>query len=111
VKPQPARAPDVNLYPNMVPRSFHVTVRTKASATATPQVVDLTDSEVTAPVYDDGVEIGSLTVEKDDAANGRVKVTITQAIYDAMKRYATWRFHEGTVFDYPLIEQRLVKKA
>jgi hypothetical protein len=87
----------------MVPRSFHVTVR------ATGEVLDLTNSDVTAPVYDDGVEVGALAVEKIDAPNGKVKITITTEIYDAIGRYATWRFHEGGVFDYPLIEQRLVK--
>jgi hypothetical protein len=54
VKPEPARAPDIKLYPGMVPRS-------------------------------------------------------STEIYDAIGRYAMWRFHEGTIFDYPLIEQRLVK--
>jgi hypothetical protein len=73
VKPEPARAPDIKLYPSMVPRSFHVTVRTEG------EVLDLTNSDVTAPVY------------------------------DAIGRYATWRFHEGGVFDYPLIEQRLAE--
>jgi hypothetical protein len=103
VKPEPARAPDIKLYPNMVPRSFHVTVK------ASGEVLDLTDSEITAPVYDDGVQVGALEVEKDDPLSGRVKITITQEIYDAIGRYAIWRFHEGTVFDYPLIVQRLVK--
>lgn len=87
----------------MVPRSFHVTVRT------TGEVLDLTNSDVTAAVYDDGEQVGELEVEKVDAPNGKVKITITQAVYDAIGRYATWRFHEGGVFDYPLIEQRLVK--
>jgi hypothetical protein len=103
VKPEPARAPDIKLYPGMVPRSFHVTMRTEG------EVLDLTNSDVTAPVYDDGAPVGALEVEKVDAPNGRVKITITQAIYDAIGRYATWRFDEGGVFDYPLIEQRLVK--
>jgi hypothetical protein len=103
VKPEPARAPDIKLYPGMVPRSFHVTVK------AGGQVLDLTDSEVTAPVYDDGVEVGTPEVEKDDPLSGRVKITITTEIYDAIGRYAMWRFHEGTIFDYPLIGQRLVK--
>jgi hypothetical protein len=103
VKPEPARAPDIKLYPGMVPRSFHVTVR------AAGEVLDLTNSDVTAPVYDDGVDVGALAVEKVDAPNGRVKITITSEVYDAIGRYATWRFHEGGVFDYPLIEQRLVK--
>jgi hypothetical protein len=100
VKPEPARAPDIKLYPGMVPRSFHVTVK------AAGEVLDLTDSEITAPVYDDGVQVGALGVEKE---GGRVKITITSEIYDAIGRYAIWRFHEGTIFDYPLIEQRLVK--
>jgi hypothetical protein len=103
VKPEPARAPDIKLYPNMVPRSFHVTVK------AAGEVLDLTNIDMSAPVYDDGVAVGALEVEKNDASNGRVKITITQAVYDAIGRYAIWRFHEGTVFDYPLIEQRLVK--
>jgi hypothetical protein len=93
----------------MLPLSFHVRVRTQASAEAEPEIVDLTDSEISAPVYDDGVQVGSLTVEKDDAVNGRVKVTIPPEIYDAVGRYSTWRFHEDTTFDFPLIEQRLVK--
>ena len=60
-----------------------------------------TNSDVTAPVYDDGVAVGALEVEKVDARNGRVKITITQAVYDAIDRYATWRFHEGTVSTIP----------
>jgi hypothetical protein len=103
VKPEPARAPDIKLYPNMVPRSFHVTVR------AAGEVLDLTNSDVSAPVYDDGAQVGALEVEKVDAPNGRVKITITTVIYAAIGPYATWRFHEGGVFGYPLIEQRLVK--
>jgi hypothetical protein len=103
VKPEPARAPDIKLYPGMVPRSFHVTVK------AAGEVLDLTDSDVTAPVYDDGVEVAAMDVEKVDAPNGLVKITITQPVYDAIGRYATWLFHESGVFDYPLIEQRLVK--
>jgi hypothetical protein len=103
VKPEPARAPDIKLYPGMVPRSFHVTVQ------AAGQVLDLTNGDVSAPIYDDGVQVGALEVEKDDPLSGRVKITITQAIYDAIGRYSTWQFHEGTVFDFPLIEQRLVK--
>jgi hypothetical protein len=76
----------------MVPRSFHVTVRTKTTAeNAKPQVLDLTDSEITAPVYDDGVEVGALEVEKDDPLSGRVKITITTEIYNAIGRYAIWR--------------------
>jgi hypothetical protein len=89
VKPEPARAPDIKLYPGMVPRSFQVTVRTEG------EVLDLTNSDVTAPVYDDGAPVGALEVEKVDAPNGRVKITITQSIYDAIGRYATWRFHEA----------------
>jgi len=54
VKPEPARAPDIKLYPNMVPRSFHVTVN------AAGEVLNLTNSEVTAPIYDDGLAVGPL---------------------------------------------------
>ena len=87
----------------MVPRSFHVTVK------GAGEVLDLTNSDVSAPIYDDGVEVGALEAEKIDAPIGRVKITITQEVYDAIGRYAIWRFHEGAVFDYPLIEQRLGK--
>jgi hypothetical protein len=55
------------------------------------------------------VEVGAQDVEKVDAPNGRVKITITQAIYDAIGRYPTWRFHEGGAFDYPVIDQRVVE--
>jgi hypothetical protein len=54
-------------------------------------------------------EVAAMEVEKVDAPNCLVKITITQAVYDAIGRYATWRFHESGVFDYPLIEQRLAK--
>jgi hypothetical protein len=47
-----------------------------------------------------GTQVGALEVEKVDAPNGRVKITITTEIYDVIGRYATWRFHEGGVFDY-----------
>jgi hypothetical protein len=57
VKPEPARAPDIKLYLGMVPRSFHVTVKAG-------EVLNLTNSDVTAPVYDDGIAVGALEVEK-----------------------------------------------
>lgn len=50
----------------------------------------------------------ALGVEKGDPLSG-VKITITTEVFDVIGRYATWRFHEGTILDRPLNEQRLVK--
>jgi hypothetical protein len=36
---------------------------------AAAEVLNLTNSEVTAPVYDDGLAVGALEVEKVDAPN------------------------------------------
>lgn len=71
--------------------------------------IDITDSEILAPVLDDGEEVTSLVFEKTDPANGRVQLTINQAVYDAVGRYATWQLFELADFDYPVVEGRLVK--
>jgi hypothetical protein len=52
------------MYPGDVPFSWKVTLKDDGVP------VDITNSEIAAPVLDDGVEVGSLTVEKTDPVNG-----------------------------------------
>jgi hypothetical protein len=52
-----------------------------------------------------------MTVEKTDPVNGQVKLTFTEALYTAVGRYSTWRFREETIFNFLLLQGRLVKEA
>jgi hypothetical protein len=73
--------------------------------------VDISGSEISAPVLDDGKQVGSLEIEKVDPINGQVELTFTEALYAAVGRYSTWRFREETIFNFLLIQGRLVKEA
>ena len=73
--------------------------------------MDISNSEISAPVLDDGIQIGSLTIVKTDPANGQVRLTFTEALHAAVGRYSTWRFREETIFNFLLIQGRLVKEA
>lgn len=103
--PKPATYPDIHMYPGDVPFSWKVTLREDG------ETIDVSDSEISAAVYDDGVEVGSLTIDKTDPENGEVMLTFTEALYAAIGRYSTWRFREDTIFNFLLLQGRLVKEA
>ena len=71
--------------------------------------MDLTGSVLTAPVIDDGEELGDLLIDTTDAANGNLELTLSLALYTLLGRYSTWRLREDTVFRAPLMQGRLVK--
>jgi hypothetical protein len=100
----PAQYPDIKMYPGDVPISWLVTLRRQG------QGVDVTNSTITALVYDDGVQVGALTVEKTNPGVGEVKLTVTQAVYDAVKRYSTWRLREAPIFSAVMVQGRLDKR-
>jgi hypothetical protein len=103
--PKPATYPDIHMYRGDVPFSWKVTLKDDGVP------VDITDSEISAPVFDDGKQVGSLTVEKTDPVNGQVKLTFTEALHAAVGRYSTWRFREETIFNFLLLQGRLVKEV
>jgi len=100
----PAQYPDIRMYPGDVPISWFVTLRRQG------QGVDINNSTITAPVYDDGVEVGALTVEKTNSAIGEVKLTVTPEVYDAVNRYSTWRLREEPIFSAVMVQGRLDKR-
>jgi hypothetical protein len=71
--------------------------------------VDLTDSEVLVPVLDDRVEVSALPFERPDDVGGIVRLTIDSEAYAAVNRYSTWRLFVPALFNYPLLQGRLVK--
>jgi hypothetical protein len=103
VKPGPAQYPDIVMYEHALPITWKGTLRSEGVA------IDITDSEVLVPVLDDGEEVTSLPFEKTDPEVGEIKLTINQAVYDAVGRYSTWRLFETDHFDYPPVQGRLVK--
>jgi hypothetical protein len=40
---------------------------------------------------------------------GTLQLTIDQTVFDAVKRYSTWRLFDPAQFDYPVLQGRLVK--
>src|ERR1044072_3025736 len=100
---EPAMAPDLKLYQDDVPETFPLVIRREGVA------VDLSDSVMTATISDNDVTIGQAQIDASAAADGRVLITVPAGIYSLMKRYATLRFHEATVFQSLLMTRRLVK--
>jgi hypothetical protein len=92
------------MYPGDPPISWLVVVLRNG------EPYDITDLAISAPVYDDGVQVAELTVEKTNPLVGEARLTITSEVFDAVKRYSTWRFREDTDFRCPLIQGRLVKE-
>jgi hypothetical protein len=63
------------MYPGDVPFSWKITLKDDGVP------VDIINSEISAPVLDDGVELGRLTVEKTNPVNGQVKLTFIEALH------------------------------
>jgi hypothetical protein len=70
---------------------------------------DVSGLNFIAPLYDDGVEVGSLTVDQSDAANGQIELTLTAEVFAQVKRYSTWRLRETTMYRVPIMQGRLIK--
>jgi hypothetical protein len=104
VIPKPASYPDLTVYPGDPPVSWKVAVRENGVA------VDLTNSTMSAPVTDDGKQVGELQVDPVDLLGGVVQLTLTPEVYAAIGRYSTWRFREDTIFRFPLLQGRIVKE-
>src|SRR4051794_25211351 len=100
---EPAIAPDVKLYADDVPELVPVSV------TRGGLPVDLSFSTITATISDNGADIGSADIDMTAAEQGRLVLSIPGTIYAQMKRYATLRLHEGTIFQSLLMIRRLVK--
>jgi hypothetical protein len=103
ITPHPAQYPDIVMYEHALPISWRVYIRSNGVP------VDLTGDEVLVPVADDRVEVTELGVERIDDVAGTLQLMIDQAVYDAVNRYSTWRLFDPTLFDYPVIQGRLVK--
>lgn len=101
---EPAPYPDIDIYPGDVPISWRVTMKREG------QPLDVTNSILSAPVTDNGVEVAQLTIEKTGAVNGEVRLTITQEVYDAVQRYSTWRLREDSLLRAAIVQGRLVKR-
>ena len=103
--PKPATYPDIHIYPGDVPFSWKTTIRSDG------QPIDITNSDVSCRLYDDGRELGALPLEKVDPVNGKVRVTFTEPLYAGMGRYSTLRFREDTILNFLLYQARVVKEA
>jgi hypothetical protein len=100
---EPAIAPDVKLYADDVPEIIPVTVTRDGAA------VDLSYSTITATVSDNGADLAEVNVDMSASMQGRIIITIPGSIYAQIKRYATLRLHEDSVFQSLLMVRRLVK--
>jgi hypothetical protein len=91
------------MYEHALPIVWKGTIRSEGVA------VDISESSILVPVLDDGEEVTSLPFVKTDPEDGELELTINQAVYDVVGRYSTWRIFVLPVFDYPLVQGRLVK--
>ena len=103
ITPHPAPYPDIVMYEHALPISWRVFLRSNGVP------IDITGDEVLALVLDDRVEVAELGVERLDEVAGTLQLTIDQTVYDAVKRYSTWRLFDSAQFDYPVLQGRLVK--
>jgi hypothetical protein len=91
------------MYEHALPITWNGTIRSQGVA------IDITDTEILAPVLDDGTEVASLVFEKTDPEAGELQLTINAGIYGAVGRYSMWHLYALGVFDYPVVQGRLVK--
>jgi hypothetical protein len=103
ITPHPAPYPDIVMYEHALAITWRVYLRSNGVP------IDITGDEVLALVLDDRVEVAELGVERLDEVAGTVQLTIDQTVYDAVKRYSTWRLFDSAQFDYPVLQGRLVK--
>ena len=101
---RPAQFKDIPVYADDLPLSWEVPL------TRNGIVRDLTHSIVTAKLFNDGIEIGPLDVDKSMATEGILILTLTQDQYDAMGQYSTWRLRESPVLNGLVVQGRLVKR-
>ena len=103
ITPHPAPYPDIVMYEHALPIMWRVYLRSNGVP------IDITGDEVLAPVLDDRVEVAELGIERLDDVAGTLQLTIDQTVFDAVKRYSTWRLFDPAQFDYPVLQGRLVK--
>jgi hypothetical protein len=103
IPPHPAAYPDIVMYEQPLPISWRVLVRRDGVA------IDLTDADILIPVFDDGIEVSELDLVGLNAANGEARLAINSDVFSAVKRYSTWRLFVPSIFNYPVLQGRLVK--
>ena len=103
ITPHPAAYPDIVMYEQALPISWRVFFRSDG------EPIDLTDADILIPVLDDGTEVSELGLVGLDAAGGEIRVAINSDVFGAVKRYSTWRLFLPSIFDYPVLQGRLVK--
>jgi hypothetical protein len=99
----PATYPDIVMYEQALPISWRVLIRRDGVA------IDLTDVDILIPVLDDGIEVSSLALVGLNAAAGETRLAIDSDVFGAVKRYSTWRLFVPSIFNYPVLQGRLVK--
>lgn len=100
---QPAIYPDMNVWEGDPPITWPVNVRHNGLP------LDLTGRDVTVPVFDDGVQVGSLELEFINRDRGKTAVTLTAELFSLLRHYATWQLKENTDFNAPLVQGRIVR--
>jgi len=108
---RPATYPDITVYPGDAPVSWQVTVTQTIPPATTATAVNLSTSALTAPVLNDGVVVGALTINTAQASTGVIGLTLTPGLLALLGHYSTWRFRESPLFSSTLIQGRLVKEG
>lgn len=71
--------------------------------------LDLSASDLFAPVEDNGEQVGLLLIVRDQDAVGIVKFVLEEELYDKLGTYSRWFLHEGTLFNSDLVQGRILK--
>jgi hypothetical protein len=91
------------MYEEVLPISWRVFFRSNGVP------VDLTDADILIPVFDDGIEVSELSLAILSATGGETRLSIGSDVFGAVKRYSTWRLFVPSIFNYPVLQGRLVK--
>jgi hypothetical protein len=99
----PAWYPDMNVWAPDPPLSWPVNVRHNG------RLLDLAGLDLSAPVTDDGVQVGELEIEIINADYGKLSVTLTPELFAILRNYSTWQLRENETFRAPLVQGRIVR--
>jgi hypothetical protein len=106
---RPAQYPDIEYFLEDLPISWTVTVGSRVGTPPVWTPADLSDSELSAPVFDGGVAVGAFALDRTNDATGVIRVTFDSSIGSLVTSYAQWRFREDTTWNQALVAGRLVR--
>ncbi len=97
---------DRHIYPDEPPVSWGITVRDKA----TQLPINLTGKTITAAVYNNGVLVSPLVLDRQNETTGQILITLTPEVYALMAQFTVYRLRVSGGPSF-MVQGRLVKET